>query len=179
MVLIRALKTTEIPEAMRLKINCWTEELVGIANNNLILEEEIDFWSTWVSRGKTYNDIRLLIGAFENGELLGIAASNIAKYDDIPSNGIELNLLAVKPKYRGKGVSLRLLLYILNFYESLGANKAVIYSHHYAPSNTFYPKFGAEILRKELQEDGKLEVDVFIANIHNFKWMLEKTLLKY
>ncbi|WP_066719249.1 GNAT family N-acetyltransferase [Clostridium sp. Marseille-P299] len=179
MILIRSLKTTEIPEAMRLKIDSWTEELAGKAENTLILSEEINFWSRWVSRGKEFNDIRLLLGAFENGELLGLAASNIAKYDDIPVNGIELNLLAVKPKHRGRGISIRLILYILNFYQCLGATKAVIYSHHYAPSNGFYAKFGAELLRKELQEDGKLEVDVFIADIHYFKWMLEKSLLKY
>lgn len=179
MVLIRSLKTTEIPEAMKLKIESWTEELAGKANNNLILEEEIDFWSTWVSRGKVYNDIRLLIGAFENGELLGIAASNLAKFEDISYNGMELNLLGVDKRHRGRGISIRLILYILNFYQCLGATKAVIYSHHYAPSNAFYPKFGAEILRKEFQEDGKLEVDVFIAYIHNFKWMLENSLLKY
>ena len=179
MLLIRSLKLSEIPEAMKLKMESWTEELAGKAENNLILEEEIDFWSTWVSRGKAYNDIRLLIGAFENGELLGIAASNLAKYEDIPCNGIELNLLGVGKRYRGRGISLRLILYIWNFYQCLGAKKAVIYSHHYAPSNAFYLKFGAEILRKELQEGGKLEVDVFIADIHILKWMIEKSLVKY
>lgn len=179
MLLIRSLKLSEIPEAMKLKMESWTEELAGKAENNLILEEEIDFWSTWVSRGKAYNDIRLFIGAFENGELLGIAASNLAKYEDIPYNGIELNLLGVDKRHRGRGISLRLILYILNFYQCLGANKAVIYSHHHAPSNAFYTKFGAEVIRRELQEGGKIEVDVFIADIHYFKWMIEKSLVEY
>lgn len=179
MIIIRSLKSSEIPEAMKLKIDSWTEELAGKAENNLLLHEEMEFWSTWISRGKEYRDTRLLLGAFENGELLGLAASNIAKYDDIAMNGIELNLLAVQKNHRGRGISLRLILYILNFYLCLGAAKVVIYSHHYAPSNTFYSKFGAEILRKEFQEDGKLEVDVFIMDINNFKRMLEKALLKY
>lgn len=175
MITVRQLNKPEIPEAMELKIESWSEELAGKARNTMVLEEEINFWMDWTDRAEGCGDIRLLIGAFENDELLGIAAGGLAKYEDVKENGIELKLLGVKKKYRGRKISYHLILYILNYYISLGAEQIIIYSHHNAPSNTFYQRLGIHILRKEDQSYGALEVDVFMeSTIH-----LRNRLIKY
>ncbi len=44
-----------------------------------------------MNSAKENNDIRLLIGTFENDKMLGVAFSSFAKSFDIPEKGIELN----------------------------------------------------------------------------------------
>ncbi len=51
---------------------CWTEELAGKAENTLLFSEELDFWVDWMNKAEENNDIRFLIGAFENDKMLGI-----------------------------------------------------------------------------------------------------------
>jgi GNAT superfamily N-acetyltransferase len=110
-------------------------------------------------------DVRLLIGAFENGQMLGVAFASYADADDIASNGIELNGLWVYPQHRGRGVSLMLVTHLLDFFRRAGREQVVIYSFHEAPSNRFYRKFGCRVLRQDEQMKEKLAVDVFISDI--------------
>lgn len=177
MITIRPLIESEIEDAMKLKIESWTEELAGKAENTLSLKEEIGYWSNWTARGMLVGDIRLLIGAFEEDLLVGIAAGSLADYEDISEYGIELNLLAVAKTHRGLGIAVQLILCIVDFYIPIGAQKIVIYNHHDAPSNSFYYRFGARILRVDMQENGVLTIDVFIADILDFKKKLEESVL--
>jgi len=87
--------------------------------------------------------------------------------------------LWVYPECRGKRISLKLIVHMLNYYKNIGKEKLVIYNHHFAPSNEFYKKFGATVLRQDKQMGGKLLVDVFISDIDVFKSNVEKSLLKY
>ena len=66
MIIIRELTEADMQEAIELKILCWTEELAGKAENTLSLSKELDWWVTWMNSAKENNDIRLLIGAFED-----------------------------------------------------------------------------------------------------------------
>lgn len=70
-MILRQLKNEEVPQAMELKITCWTEELAGRADNTLELQEEIDFWTAWLNSPDVHNDIRVFVGAFEGAALLG------------------------------------------------------------------------------------------------------------
>lgn len=178
-MIIRQLNNDDIPRAMELKILCWTEELAGYAENTLQLNEQVEFWTEWFNTPDIHNDIRVFIGAFENGNMLGVAAGSFIESKDLPQKGIELNGLWVFPEHRGRGISLRMLLYIINFFIPLGSGKMEVYNPHYAPSNAFYKKFGGKVIRQEYQEDGKLLVDIFEFELHDFKKRLEKTLSRY
>lgn len=171
---IRELTLNEIEEAVKLKIDCWTEELAGKAENDLILSEELDFWQNWVETGEQDNDIRLMIGVFKDNIICGVAFSSLAETYDIDEDGIELNGLWIKPEYRGKGYSLHLLKYIIDFYKNFQKKEMVIYSHHYAPSNSYYHEIDASVLRQDLQSDGKLLIDVFIVNLDRLEEKIKK-----
>jgi GNAT superfamily N-acetyltransferase len=181
MIEIRQLKEREWEQAMELKIICWTEELAGKAENDLIRSEQLDFWINWMYTATDNNDIRVTLGAFENGELLGVVAGSIAEITDISEKGIECNGLYVNPKHRNRGISLRLLVYLLNYFQNFGMEQIVIYNHRYAPSNNFYRKFGVKEMRQDIQIAAGIEilVDVFIIDIEYFKEGLSKTLARY
>jgi len=179
MITIRKLTNDDMKEAIQLKVNCWTEELADKAENTLDYSKELEFWVDWMNSAEENKDVRLLIGEFENDKMLGVAFASFAETEDILEKGIELNGLWVYPEQRGKGVSLRMILYILDFFKRMSKEKIVIYNHHYCPSNNFYRKFGANVIRQDEQMGGKLLVDVFIADIDAFKNNIEKSLSKY
>ena len=178
MIEIRELTEADMKQVVELKILCWTEELAGKAENTLSPSEELDFWVDWMHKGQENDDIRLLIGAFENDIILGVAIASFAEAYDIPNKGIELNGLWVYPDHRNRGISLMMFIHLLNFYIEKGMKEIVIYNHHYAPSNEFYRKFGAEVVRQEYQMDGRLLVDIFLADILSLKKNIEQSLNK-
>ena len=180
MITIRELTKDELRQAIELKILCWPEELAGKAEKTLELSEELKYWTKWKDTANNYNDVRILIGAFENDKMLGVAFASFAEIEDLPqNNGMELNGIWVYPQHRGRGISLRLILYILDYFKKLNKEKIVIYNFHYAPSNTFYRNFGATVVRKVKQIDIKVLTDVFMVDIDIFKDNIEKSLLKY
>lgn len=179
MIEIRQLKESDMQQALELKILCWTEELAGKAENTLSVSQELDFWIEWMHTGKENNDIRLLIGAFEKDKMLGVAFSSFAETFDIPEKGIELNGLWVYPDQRNRGISLMMIIYTLDFYMVMGMENIVVYNHHYASSNQFYHKFCGQVTKQEYQMEGKLLVDVFLADILSMKSRMEQSLKKY
>lgn len=179
MIEIRLLTEADLQEAVELKVLCWTEELAGRAENTLSVSKELEFWADWMRSAEEQNDIRLLIGAFENDKMLGVAFSSFAETSDILEKGIELNGLWVYPTERNRGASLMMMSYILDYYLELGMEMIVIYNLHYSPSNKFYRKFGASVARQESQMDGKLLVDVFFADMFMMQKKLEQSLRKY
>ena len=60
MVVIRKLTLEDMREAMELKALCWPEELAGLADHPLDVEEEFVFWTDWMQKEKENNDVRLL-----------------------------------------------------------------------------------------------------------------------
>ncbi|MEW8994326.1 MAG: GNAT family N-acetyltransferase [Clostridium sp.] len=179
MIEIRQLKESDMQQALELKVLCWTEELAGKAENTLSVSQELDFWVEWMHKGKENNDIRFLIGAFENGKMLGVAFSSFAETFDIPEKGIELNGLWVYPDQRNRGISLMMIIYTLDFYMVMGMEKIVVYNHHYASSNQFYHKFCGQVAKQEYQMEGKLLIDVFLTDILSMKSRMEQSLKKY
>lgn len=171
MIEIRQLTEVDMLKAMELKILCWTEESAGMAENRLLIEEELRFWTDWMHNAEKHDDVRLLIGAIENGEMLGVAFGSFAETEDIEKNGIELNGLWVYPQHRNRGVSLMLLVYLLDYYTNLGMEQIVIYNFHNSASNTFY--------RKDEQMEEKIPVDMFIGDIKTMKGNIENSLLNY
>ncbi len=180
MITIRELTKDELKQAIELKILCWPEELVGKADKTLDLSEELKFWTKWRDTAKNYDDVRLLIGAFENEKMLGVAFASFAEVEDVAGNkGVELNGLWVYKEHRGRGISLRLISYVLDFFKNINKEKIVIYSFHYAPSNMFYRKFGAIVMKKVKQLERMVVTDVFVAHIDAFKDNIERSLVKY
>jgi len=178
MIKVRELTEMDMEEAIRLRSLCWTEELAGKAENTLLVEEELEMWIDWMNATEENNDIRMLVGAFEGEKLLGVAFSSFAETFDIPERGVELNGLWVYPDQRGRGISLIMMVYILDFYLAKGMESIVIYNHNYAPSNQFYHKLGAKVVRQEYQLNGSLLIDVFLADIAQMKIKMEQSLKK-
>lgn len=166
MRVLRRLTESDLEQAIALKIACWPEELAGVVEDTLDFDEEYSFWRDWMQGGEAFDDVRLLIGLFEKDCLLGTAFASFAETSDVASGGIELNGLWVDPGCRGEGISLQLLKYVVQFYKSLdkGYCKMVIYNHHFAPSNQYYLKLGAKLIKNVLQMDGLLKVDVFLLD---------------
>lgn len=179
MIEIRDLDQFDLEEMVKLKIQCWTEELAGKAENTLSFQEELDFWTKWSSACDGNNDVRLLIGAFEGEELLGVAIGSFAEQTDIPESGIELNGLWVSQNHRNKGVSLFLLEYLLDDYKKINKEVMVIYNLHDSPSNSFYRKFGCVQSNQVNQMQGKLLVDIFKIKIDDFLKNVRCSLVKY
>lgn len=179
MIEIRQLTEADMQQAIELKILCWTEELAGKAENTLSVSQELDSWVEWMNTAKENNDIRLLIGAFENEKMLGVAFSSFAETYDIPKKGIELNGIWVYPDQRNRGISILMMIYILDFYLAKGMETIVVYNHHYAPSNQFYHKFGAQVSKQEYQMDGRFLVDIFLVDMLSMKRNMEQSIKKY
>lgn len=179
MIIIKELRDSDLLQTLELRALCWPEELAGLSNHKLNVQEEFEFWSEWMHNGVANNDVRVLIGAFENGMFLGAAFASFAEECDIKSNGIDLNGLWVYPQHRGRGVSLLLLVHLLNYYETIGIKQMSIYNFHHSPSNSFYRKFGASVLRTEYQLKEQLPVDVFICDIQVMKNKINASLTKY
>ncbi len=68
---------------------------------------------------------------------------------------------------------------MLDFYLAKGMEKIVVYNHHYAPSNQFYRKFGAQVIKQEYQMEGRFLVDIFLADMLSMKSNMERSLKKY
>ena len=178
-MIVRQLRNEDISKAIELKILCWTEELAGLAENDLSLNEEVEDWTDWLNTPDEHNDVRVFIGAFEADLLLGVAAGSFIESKDSPQAGIELNGLWVYPEYRGKGISLKMILRILDVFMPLGVFRMEAYNLHHAPSNGFYKKFGGNVIRQEYQMDGLLPVDIFEFELIDFRVKIEKALLCY
>ncbi|MDO9629084.1 MAG: GNAT family N-acetyltransferase [Acholeplasmataceae bacterium] len=176
MLSIRILNKDELKEAVMLKITCWSEELNGVAENQINFDEEYKFFIDWMDGAQDANDIRTLIGIFEDGSMLGCAFASFADIYDCEENGIELNGLWIYPSARNRKLSLMLLEYILSIYMPLGMEKMIVYSHHYAPSNMFYHHLGGQIIKYDLQMHGKLEVDIFEFNLEELNHFIQKKL---
>ncbi len=88
MITIRELWDQDMLEAMQLKALCWPEEVAGMTDEKLNVEKEYSFWTSWMHQGVENNDVRALIGAFENDKMLGVAFASYAETEDADS-GIE------------------------------------------------------------------------------------------
>ena len=162
---IRVLKKEDMMEVMELKALCWPEELAGLSNNSLDVNEEYKFWTDWMIQADKWNDVRVLLGVFEREKMLGIAFCSFIESKDSPEEGMELNGLWVYPEQRGKGISLILLHRIAEIFLSYDCGKMIAYNFHNAPSNKFYRYLGFNVLDMEYQMAEKLPVDIFNINL--------------
>ncbi len=163
-MIIRELRDCDMLQAIQLKALCWPEELAGLSDKEMDIEKEYIFWLDWMHNGIENNDVRALIGAFEDDKLLGVAFASFAEKEDSDC-GIELNGLWVNPNARGRGISLKLLSKLLNYYKKLGLKDIVIYNFHNSSSNSYYRKFGAKVFRTEVQMVEEIPTDVFKCDI--------------
>ncbi|MDF2543001.1 MAG: hypothetical protein K0S47_2719 [Herbinix sp.] len=178
MISIRELKDKDMMQAIQLKLICWPEELAGMSDHELDIEKEYIFWFEWMHNGIENNDVRSLLGAFEGETLIGVVFASFAEKDE-SDNGIELNGLWVHPETRGRGISLVLMIKILNYYESLGLKEIIIYNLHNSPSNSFYKKFGAAVYKTEFQMKERVPTDVFKCDIHAMREHMNKSVSNY
>lgn len=179
MIEIRKLTLGDMRQAIELKALCWPEEVGSFAGSGLDIEREYLFWTDWMAKGPENNDVRLLYGAFENGNMLGVAFGSFAEAEDIPEGGIELNGLWVYPQHRGRGISFMLINRILDDYLKLGMKQMVIYNFHDSTSNSFYRKWGCQVIRQDRQTKDELPVDVFLCDISEVNQKMKAALTKY
>jgi L-amino acid N-acyltransferase YncA len=178
MIEIRPLRDEELLAAMDLKVRCWSEELAGRAENSLSAEKELSFFREWIE-GETENeDLRILLGVFEEGQLLGVAIGSFAEEED-GKDAMELNGLWVEESARGRGISLLLLRSLISPSLAEGKDTMVVYSHDHAPSNSFYRRFQGERLWQERQLGGKLLIDVFQLNLPALQDQVNKDMERY
>lgn len=178
MITVRELLDKDMLQVIQLKALCWPEELAGMSDKKLDVEKEHPFWVNWMHTGVENNDVRTLLGAFENDKLLGVAFASYAEEEDSHC-GIELNGLWVYPEIRGRGISLLLMIKILNYYHHLGKKEIVIYNYHHSSSNSFYRKFGATVFKTGFQMDEKIPTDVFKCDISSMLASMNISISKY
>ena len=175
MITIKHIENNNYEDAMRLKIDCWSDELAGIATNTLILANEMGRWKKWMDEASLYNDKRITLCAFDGDELVGVVAASFSDEDGI-ENAIELNGLWVNNLYRGKNISIILLSNIINEFKENNINKIIVYNLHTSPSNSYYRKLGFSVLRQVIQKvnDVSLEVDLFYTHIETLNQIINK-----
>ncbi len=178
MITIRELRDQDILQAIQLKALCWPEELAGMSEKKLDIDKEYKFWSNWMHTGVEHNDVRTLLGAFENENMLGVAFASFAEEEDSIC-GFELNGLWVYPNMRGRGISLLLITKLLNFYDHLGVKEIIIYNYHNSTSNSFYQKFGGVVVKTVFQMDEQIPTDVFKCDIAIMKERINKSIVTY
>lgn len=178
MIILKELAERDYESAMALRIHCWTEELNGKGENRLELEKEVEDLREWLSEADVNSDHRLMVGAFEDDTFLGFAAASFAETFDVEKNGFELNYLFVHEEYRGRYISLKLLDYLVDVFSQKGCTDLVVYNHHFAPSNEYYSKLGASVIRQEVQGRDQLLIDVFKLDVGSLKIKLKNRLSK-
>lgn len=178
MIEIRELRPSELSAAIRLRVDCWQEELAGKVEHELSFEEELDFFTAWANSEKEYEDRRILLGAFENEKLLGAAFGSFAEEED-GEHAMELNSLWEEEAHRGKGISLMLMETLIQMYRVLEKNQMVAYNHHFAPSDSYYRKLHGEVVRQVEQLDGQLLVDVFLLPFAPMEKKIDEMLVKH
>lgn len=158
---LKKLSDEQLKSAVKLKIDSWTEELAGVAENDLNVEEEYQFWLTWSQTAEEHHDVRLLYGMFDQETLTGAIFTSFAETYDHP-NAIEINGLWVDNHYRNQHISTRLLYHVLKCYQPHQKDVVIVYNHRLSPSQGYYYHLGGKVIRSEYQMDGKLLVDVFL-----------------
>jgi len=176
---IRPLRTEDMRRVAELKALCWPEELAGLSDCPIDTERECAFWTDWMHTARENRDVRLLYGAFEEGELLGAAFGSFVESVDAPEAGFELNGLWVFPEHRGKGISLRLIERLLREFSALGAGRMVVYNFHASPSNGYYRKWGFRVIGTERQLPEKIPVDIFQADCGDLLRRITGALARY
>jgi len=178
MFVMREIRDEDMGKVIDLKLECWPEELAGQSKKTLHWQEEYDFWFNWMHTGIEHDDVRTGLGIFDAAnELLAVAFASFAETEDA-ANGIELNGLWVSPTKRGTGLSLKLLSQLLRYYSTLGKNEVVVYNFQCAPSNAYYKKLGATVMRVDTQLEEKLPVDVFRCALATMKEQVDLRLKK-
>ena len=176
---IKILAKDYYKEAMELKVHCATEELAGLAPNNLDVNNEAEFLNNWIDSENKYNDIRLVYSAFIDREFAGFIGSSFIEGKDDIAKGIEINYLFIKEKYRGLGVSLKLLEKSLDTFGRLGVDYIEVYNYHNCPSNKFYRKLGGIVVRTEIQDETyQLPVDIFAFDLSKMLLILREKISK-
>lgn len=82
-------------EAINLKAICWPEELAGLSNDIIDVEKQLISWKNWMHDGFKYHDVRVLIGAFEEDRMLGVA---FASFAEDPTDIFKGNLITMKER---------------------------------------------------------------------------------
>jgi len=165
-MLLKQLNAKTLNAAIRLKIECWQEELAGKVIHSLDFEETYAFWHEWMGCGKAHDDVRTLLGYFDDDKLVATIFASFAETED-HDNAVEINGLFVEKAYRGQNLSLKLLYEVLTNYQQLGKEAVIVYNHKYAPSNSFYKHFGGTIIKEVTQLSGALIVEVFYFDLNN------------
>lgn len=177
MLILRELNLEDMEEVIKLKALCWPEELAGLSTNKLNMKLEYSFWTEWMQKADVNNDIRLLYGAFENDVMLGAAVGSFVESKNKPEDGMELNGLWVYPKHRNKGISLKLLLKLIEEFSKFGTSKVLVYNFHFAPSNAFYRHLGFNVISMEHQLKERLPVDIFACRLDALQKTLKEKLI--
>lgn len=173
MMMIKKLSREDYIKAAELKVYSFDEEVQGTVPNTLSQENQAKQMEEWVDAAHKYDDIRLLYGAFEGEDFIGFTGASIAEEED-SKNGFELNYLFVNEKYRGKGISLKLLQKLLDEFCSRGFKEMIVYNYSVSPSNNFYRKFGGKVVKESAELGGKLPIDIFSFDSDDLKNKIEK-----
>ncbi len=159
MITIRELDDESLKAAVKLKISCWPEELQRMPENAIIFSDEYAFWLDWKHTGHLHHDLRTLIGAFADEELVGACFASIAEVSD-HREAVEINGLWVDGRYRGQHIACRLLEKAISAYIGLGKTAVIVYNVHHSPANAFFRRLGGTPIRQDRQMDGRLLVDI-------------------
>ena len=165
-MIIRKLTNEEIYEALMIKKECYETDFINLVPlGSFNAEIEAKEVLAWVNEENS-NDIRKIYGAFEDGEFLGFIGASFAEMDD-SQNGVEINYLFLKAKWRGLGIGLKLIYTVIGEYRHYGSKEVIVYSLHNSESNKFYRSFNPVVMNVVQQNFSGIINDVDV-----FKWDL-------
>ncbi|GEM_PF-4727342 len=179
---IRPVTRNDISEMAKININSWRDDYRNIVPDKVLEELEPEEKSrsleNWLFADS--NDIRLAYGAFLDDLMVGYITASLT--EDIDSEyDVEVNNLFVVKKYRGLGISLKLLYQIASVFSELKERQftsLILYSWQATASNEYYRKLGGKVIKEQIQDCGgrKLAADIFAWQLEELIAVLENKL---
>jgi GNAT superfamily N-acetyltransferase len=158
---IRPITIDEIPDTVRIYIECWRHDYKFIPAeylDNINPETETAECREWLETD-LHNRI---IAAYTGNRMAGYIAFSANSDEPLDYEG-EINGLFVIPEYRLRAIAPNLLRAALDEFAAWGYSKFLIYNFRESASNGIYRRFGGTLLRSVTQEfcGRPLLIDIF------------------
>jgi len=171
-LIIREVKPQEVLDTARIYIDCWQRDYREVVPeemlNNMSLEQEAEECSQWLYGNE---DLTLLYVAMDDSKMAGYIAASPNTEHPLEYE-MEINGLFVERQYRGRGIGLRLMNYMMKELAKRGFAKVLLYNFKDTKSNGFYKSLGGRVVSQQIQRPGGREavVDIFgwdVAELQN------------
>lgn len=182
MIKIRSVKEDEIFQTAEIYVDCWKEDYKHFIPKKILegfnIEKETKQCREWLY--EECDDERFLYCAFLEDIMVGYVSAN-KNIEEPLEYEVEINGLFIRKDYRGLGISLKLLYWIVEELKLYNFSKVLVYNFRDSYSNQYYRNLGGDLVQEITQHCGgkDLAVDVFGWELSELAIILKKKLENY